>query len=162
MVRLLRNLGIRAFWHDEYAKNIFAKSYYDTLQSTYDLIISFEVFEHLPNPLQTLESMLQKSKNILFSTLLIPEDIPKYHGEKIWWYYGFEHGQHISFYTQEALSYLAKKHNLYYYGYQDIHIISQHQINQFIFKICIRFATKGLFQILLKINNFLQKVKNQN
>jgi tetratricopeptide (TPR) repeat protein len=113
-VRLMRDYGFNYFWFDEHCENLFAKTFEIDVkvESPYDLVTAFELFEHLVDPIPEIEKMLKLSRNILFSTELIPATNPK-PGE--WWYYGLEHGQHVSFYTLKALGTIAKKYNLNYY-----------------------------------------------
>jgi len=59
-----------------------------------DVITAFEIFEHFVNPLEDLEKIFSISHNVIFSTELLPNPVPK---PNEWWYYGLEHGQHISF-----------------------------------------------------------------
>lgn len=146
MVRMLRDDGLDAYWYDEYAQNIFAKPFVIDKDSKYNLITSFEVFEHLPNPLQDIEKMLSFSNTILFSTLLIPQPIPPMQ----WWYYGFQHGQHISFYSKQTLKFIAQKYNLHYIGTNNIHIFSKKRINPVLFHLTLQFAKYGLYFLVKK------------
>ena len=146
MTRMLRDDGWDAYWHDEYAQNIFAKSFVREKNKKYDLITSFEVFEHLPNPLDDIEKMLEISDNILFSTLLMPQAIPSHD----WWYYGFNHGQHISFYSRQTLETIARKFKLNYTGTKHIHIFSKKKINPLFAYFYIRFSNYGLYPIIKK------------
>ena len=86
-VRIMRDKGFNFLWNDLYTENIFARGFdfHSTQNKTIELITAFEAFEHFQNPLQELESMYVISRNIFFSTLLIPTDIP----DKNWWYYAF-------------------------------------------------------------------------
>ena len=59
--------------------------------------------------------MLKISKNILFTTTLLPSPVPK---PGTWWYYGLEHGQHVSFYSLETLQSIAKHFNLHFFSNQ--------------------------------------------
>lgn len=143
MTRMLRDDGLDAYWWDEYAQNIFAKTFIRDKNQHYNLITSFELLEHLPNPLLDIQNMLGFSDNILFSTLLVPQPIPPKH----WWYYGFQHGQHISFYSKSTLEFIAKKYKLHYVGTNSIHLFSQKKINPLSFYFLIRFANYGLYFI---------------
>lgn len=145
---MLRDVGIDAFWFDKYATNIFAKTFEYNNKIQPDIITCFEVFEHLPNPIEEIEKMLNITPNILFSTLLLPEKIPPIKGNKKWWYYGFEHGQHISFFAHNTLKTIAKKYNLNLYSFQDIHLLTKNSINHSLFKLFILLSNKGLFSIL--------------
>lgn len=145
LVRMLRDIGFSTFYYDAYAQNIFAKPFTFCHQTPIDLIVSFEVFEHLEDPQKTLESLLKISKNILFSTELIPSEVPPFNGEQTWWYYGFSHGQHISFYSYKSLEVLAKKHQLYFYSYRNIHLFTTKKFPKFIFKSIIILSKIGLY-----------------
>lgn len=111
--RLMRDIGFDFYWHDPFTKNLFARGFeYNDNISNIELITSFECFEHLVKPLTELNRMLQISHHILFSTQLLPAPIP---APGNWWYYGLEHGQHISFYTVKTLTYLARINGLNFY-----------------------------------------------
>lgn len=149
LVRLLRDVGIESLWSDEYCENLFARGFEYNERKKYNLALgtSFEVFEHLPNPKESIDAMLRICPNLLFSTELLPLDIPIFSGKNKWWYYGFEHGQHISFYTQKSLEIIAKSHNLYFISYGNIHCMSEQKINPFLFAWIIRLSHKGLFSL---------------
>lgn len=153
LVRLLRDVGIEAFWQDEYCQNIFARGFEWDCNTKPTLLTSFEVFEHLPNPMEQISAMFAVCPNILFSTELLPCPIPQYNGKDTWWYYGFEHGQHINFYTKQTLEYIAKQKGVFLSSYRGIHLFSQHKVNPVLFATLIRFANKGAFWIL---KHFLQ------
>lgn len=166
-MRLLRDSGIEAFWEDRYCQNIFARGFewendnprLLRLDSAYNaadnanqaqiptpyLATSFEVFEHLPNPREEIESMLSRTPNLLFSTELLPSSIPESSGENAWWYYGFEHGQHISFYSRESLEFIARQMGLYFCSYGSLHLFSSKKIHPLAFKLVAKLAGKGLF-----------------
>ena len=132
-VRLMRDIGLNFKWQDNFSQNLLARGFeYSDKDSEIELITAFEVFEHFVNPLEEIEKMLKISKNILFSTLLLPKDIPE---PDKWWYYGFNHGQHISFYSQKTFQFIAKKYGLNYYtDNNSIHFLTTRKINRFIFK----------------------------
>ncbi len=81
----------------------------DQENEQFELLTAFEVFEHLVDPLAEVEQMLRLSPNILFSTFLVPQATPTIDE---WWYYGPEHGQHVSLYTREALRRLGEHFGL--------------------------------------------------
>ncbi|MBK8945498.1 MAG: class I SAM-dependent methyltransferase [Ignavibacteriae bacterium] len=131
--RLMRDNGFDFYWHDPYTQNIFSKGF-ELNESTnnFELVTAFECFEHFVNPLDEIKKITKFSRNILFSTNLLPNPIPK--PEK-WWYYGLEHGQHLSFYTKETLEYLAKvfELNLYSPG-KILHLLTEKKTNKNIYK----------------------------
>src|SRR5680860_251113 len=111
-VRLMRDIGLDFKWQDNFSQNLLARGFeYCENDKKIELITAFEVFEHFVNPLEEIEKMLKISKNILFSTTLLPEGVP---ASKDWWYYGFNHGQHVSFYSKKTFEVIAKKYNLNY------------------------------------------------
>lgn len=147
-MRLLRDVGIESYWSDEYCENLFARGFewQENIKPT--LATCFEVFEHLPNPREQIDSMLKICPNLLFSTELLPCPIPESNGANAWWYYGFSHGQHISFYTYKSLELIAKAHNLHFCSYGGLHLFSQVYISPLHFKWLIRLAHHGLFALV--------------
>ena len=57
-----------------------------------------------------MEKLFGFAPNILLTTNIIADPAPE-PGE--WWYYGLDHGQHIGFYRERTLQYLAKKFGLH-------------------------------------------------
>lgn len=150
LVRLLRDVGIDSYWSDKYCENLFARGFEWDSNTTPTMATCFEVFEHLPNPREEIDSMLKICPNLLFSTELLPCPIPESSGTNTWWYYGFSHGQHISFYTYQSLELIAKNHNLYFYSYGGLHLFSQKRIAPSYFKWIVRLAHRGLFTFIKK------------
>lgn len=148
--RLMRDMGFDFKWFDPYCENILAKSFeYDnSIDTNIELITSFEVFEHLVNPLEELNKMLNISRNIIFSTEFLPKEIP----DKDWWYYAFEHGQHISFYSSKTFQYISKKMNLNFYDFYHLKILTEKKLNKFLIKSLIKFSKFDWFFILKKLN----------
>ena len=115
LVRLLRDIGVNAFWSDPYCQNLVAKGfeYVNTNHlntKKVNLITAFESFEHFVRPYDEMIKLLDVAPNILLTTNIIPDPAPL---PSNWWYYGLEHGQHIGFYRLRTLQYLADKFGLY-------------------------------------------------
>jgi hypothetical protein len=110
-VRMMRDRGFNFFRQDSYCANLFAEGFDADLSEnpSYELVTAFEVFEHLVNPFKEIEKMMRFSRNIFFSTLLLPEPAPAL--DK-WWYFSLREGQHVSFYTLESLRQIAKHFDL--------------------------------------------------
>lgn len=70
--------------------------------------------------------MLQLSNTIIFSTEILPKPVPK---PDDWWYYAFEHGQHISFYLLRTLNYLADKFDLNLFITTDLFILTKRSLS---------------------------------
>ena len=126
--RLMRDLGFDFYWHDPYTQNLFANGFEKDLDNNakFELVTAFEVFEHFINPKEEFAKMIELSDTIVFSTELLPQEIPD---PKTWWYYGFDHGQHISFYSQYTLRYLANQFEMNYYDINGIHIFTRKKFN---------------------------------
>ena len=148
--RLTRDIGFDFYWYDPYTKNLFANGFEKNLKfnSRFELLTAFEVFEHLVNPKEELEKMLEFSDTIIFSTELMPQEVPD---PKDWWYYGFNHGQHISFYTEKTLNSLANQFKLNYYYIDEIHILTKRKFNNSVLILMKKLRNYGLFQIVKKV-----------
>ena len=135
----MRDLGLDFYGYDKYCQNIFYQGWEGEInkQQKYEIITAFEVFEHFINPLAEIENILQHTRNILFSTQLLPSNNPR---PKDWWYYALEEGQHISIYTTKALSVIGQKFklNLYSDG-ESLHLLTEKSLShsefQNIFKV---------------------------
>lgn len=111
-VRLMRDIRFQFDWYDKFCQNLLAPEF-PLQHQPYELVTAFELFEHLVNPLEEISNILKFSRNILFSTELLPPDNPQ---PEQWWYYALNQGQHISFFTPESLSIIAVKLNLNCYS----------------------------------------------
>ena len=147
--RLMRDIGFDFYWHDIYTQNLLAKGFEaDTNQDfKYEIVTAFEVFEHLVDPKEEITKMLQKSDTIVFSTELLPTNIPD---PNSWWYYGFEHGQHISFYSKNTLAWLANHFGLKYYYINGIHLLTSKKVNHPALVVEKKLCNYGLFAFIKK------------
>ena len=110
-VRLMRDKGLDWYWQDEYCQNLFAQGAElgNCAEHRFDLLSTFEVFEHLVEPMKEIEKMLKFAPTIVFSTLLSPR--PKILPSE-WWYYSLHHGQHVALYSSKALKVIAQEFGL--------------------------------------------------
>ena len=149
--RLMRDIGFDIFWNDKYSKNLLARGFEYNEDSKYELLTSFESFEHFTNPLEDIENMLSISDNILISTTLTPIQMPL---PAEWDYFALEHGQHISFYSIKTMQYIANKYSLNFYtNGKNIHLFTKKKMSNSIFKILYissRFGLASIFKLLLK------------
>lgn len=111
--RLMRDIGFDFYSCDPYTKNIFSTSFSSDLCGNFSAVTALEVFEHLPNPLETLFNLLNYSDTIAIGTNLL-ESHPDKNYEN-WSYLGLEHGQHITFYSLDTMKVLAEKFHLHLY-----------------------------------------------
>lgn len=136
-VRLMRDAGFDFWWMDKYARNVFARGF-EAPQGPFELLTAFEVFEHLVQPATELEQMLAHSRNVLFTTVLLPEAPPP-PGQ--WWYYGLEHGQHVALYTPAALQALAARFGLRSCSSGELHLFTAQNINPAQLRRTMKWAT---------------------
>lgn len=131
-VRRMRDLGVNFKLYDAHCENIFAKGHEVDIASpsNFELLTAFEVVEHLENPLETFETFKRLSKNILFSTCIVPEPAPTIGN---WWYYAPEHGQHICFYTRRSLQVIATRLGLNLYSHDDTHYMTANRMSPSLF-----------------------------
>ncbi len=126
--RIMRDVGFDFYWYDPHTSNLFARGFEYSDDHTIDVITSFESFEHFIEPLEDITKMVSISNNIIFTTKLLPHPVPLLNE---WWYYGLEHGQHVSFYSHEALELIAKQFQLNYYSVKNVHILTKKNFNKF-------------------------------
>lgn len=147
-VRLMRDQGFDFYRYDPLCENLFADGFEANPSTDYTLLTAWEVFEHLQEPLAEIEKMLSFSRNLFFSTVLL-QSPPRLLTE--WWYYGLEHGQHISFYSLESLKVIAQKFNLkVHYSNNSLHFMGDPQINPLLVKIALDSRFKWVQRILAK------------
>ncbi|MCK4664987.1 MAG: class I SAM-dependent methyltransferase [Bacteroidales bacterium] len=154
-VRLMRDKGFHFYWHDIYENNIFAFGFdvKKIVKNNYELLIAFEVFEHLVDPVKEIKKMFKFSNNILFSTALQPDK--EIHNINDWWYFAPEGGQHISFYTLNSLEYISRKFNAYLFSNgNNIHLLSK-TIKKF------KFPSRKSQNIMMRIINKIAKKKTK-
>ena len=131
LVRMLRDIGIDAYWSDPFCENLVCRGFEDSGERS-DLVTAFEAFEHFVDPVKEVGSMLDIAPNILFSTSLIAEPAPP---PSEWWYYGLDHGQHVGFFRVQTLEYLAEKFgkNLMTDG-NSMHFLTEDKYSPFVWK----------------------------
>lgn len=147
--RLMRDIGFDFYWQDLHCDNLISRGfeYNPELTKNVELLTAFEVFEHLVNPFEEIRKMIEISGNIVFSTQILPSQPPE---PKQWWYYGFEHGQHVSFYSHKSLSFIAEKMGLNFYSYKDVHMFTKKNFSYSLFKSLILLTKLGLFLYVKK------------
>lgn len=132
-VRLMRDAGYDFHLYDRYCDNLFAQGFAATASGSFHLVTAFEVVEHMRNPLDEMEQILACSPNVLFTTevLPVPPPLPGH-----WWYFGLNHGQHISFFTSASLETMARKLSLNHYtNGKSIHLFTKKKLSPLIFKL---------------------------
>lgn len=132
--RIMRDYGLDFLWDDIYVPNLFAESfeYSKRPDAKISALTCFECFEHLPKPLEEISKMLAITETVFFSTLLKPAGICP---SEDWIYYGFNHGQHVAFYSEKTMKYIARKHNLNFYtDGANVHLLTKKMLPRFILR----------------------------
>lgn len=157
LVRLMRDAGYDFHLYDKYCKNIFAPGFgvAEGENGCYDLVTAFEFLEHTRDPLEELRRILCRSRNILFTTEIHPASVPF---PEDWWYYGLEHGQHISLFTLKSLGILAGKLSLNFYtNGTSIHLFTEKQLPPFLFNLALKYPIASLLKLLCRRPSFLAR-----
>lgn len=148
-VRLMRDLGFKFFWMDKYCDNIFSKSYEGNLNRTYSIVTSFEFIEHTVNPMEEIKNIFDKTDTWIFSTELLPSSIPDIN----WWYYSFNTGQHISFFSHKTFENIAIQLNLNYYCFGGLHVLTRNKISKIkllLIKLCCFSKVSFIIQFIFR------------
>ena len=148
--RLMRDIGFDFLWKDPHTQNLLANGFEYNGDSNlkFELITAFEVFEHLTDPKTEIEKMLEITDSIILSTELLPVEVPD---PKNWWYFGFEHGQHITFFSEKTFIYLSKKYNLNYYYIDGIILLTKRKLNPSKLFLLKKMRNYGLLQYVKKM-----------
>jgi len=152
--RQMRDIGFDYYWHDPYTKNELSRGFEGSLDKKYEVVTTFESFEHFENPLDEVEKILKFTDTIILTTDLISNPAPA-HSQ--WWYYGSEHGQHIAFHSKGSFKVMAKKFGLNYHNAMNVHILTKKKIGflgtQFL---KFKFAKHLLYLGFFFINPFIK------
>jgi hypothetical protein len=110
---------------------------------SYNFCTAFEVFEHTPNPVGTLENLLgmaSRDKLFIYLSTTVHDDAVSDSSRLAWSYAGPRNG-HISLYSRKSLKILAGKFNLDYHSAQNkqnTHIltrnINERQVRSLMFR----------------------------
>ena len=153
-VRLMRDAGFRFLHYDKFSPNLFAQGFEATEgEKRYEMVTAIELFEHFAHPLEEIDRLLRFSRNIFFSTELVPPNEPE-PGE--WHYFGLEHGQHVAFYTPGALSIIADKFNLRLYSNgKSLHLVTEKNISRPLFRLIVHYKVARLFDLFTPAKSLL-------
>ena len=152
-VRDMRDRGYDFRLLDKYTPNLFASGYeWEKLPAgtKAELITSFEVLEHLPDPHAGLGEILEHGSELLFSTSIQPAGIQS---PADWDYFALQDGQHIALHTVESLRRLGARHGLYLHSnHRYLHLYSRsnaptmRSLFPWVSRLKIAHATQLMFQ----------------
>ncbi len=121
--RLMRDIGFDFRTYDPHTPNVHARGFEARPEERgFEVVTCFESFEHFVQPPAELEKLLLMSRNVVFSTELLPSPPPR---PEDWWYYGLAHGQHIGFYERRTLEHLAGRHGLALRSFGPLHLMTE-------------------------------------
>jgi hypothetical protein len=146
-VRLMRDAGFDFRWYDLHATNDYARGFEHKDGEKYGLATCFEVFEHLSDPIDQLADVMRLSPNVLVSTELLPEPPPKVAN---WWYYLPSHGQHVSFYTLNALRAVARHFERNLLSRGSIHLFTKEPKSEFLFRLAMNSKVSRALRVFRK------------
>lgn len=149
-VRLMRDKGLNFYWNDKYCNNWVANGFEADMSLHYDGLTMFECLEHLPNPLESVSELSRLSDVLIFSTELLPCEVP----DQSWWYYSFETGQHIGFFSEKTLYYLANELKYHYFSIGSIHVFSRNKISWWRIKLLTYLLNKN--RLMLMFSKFIK------
>lgn len=136
LCRLLRDHGIHCFVRDKYAEPTYAQGFTRPDFQRPDLVIASEVIEHYARPREELDELFGLQPHVLLvTTTLFTGQGPD------WWYLAPESGQHVFFYSREALELVAAKH-----GYT---LLTSGAVLLFVRKERLRASSRWLARLLL-------------
>lgn len=145
-VRLMRDSGFDFYWSDPFTQNLIARGFEYTGEERIELLTVFECFEHFSDPIKEIETMLKISKNVLFSTRIFKGTPPD---PDQWWYYYLNTGQHISFYSEKTLQFIAQKYNLFLNtNHKSFHLFSTKKLSNVYFNFLLGLSQLGMVTVL--------------
>jgi hypothetical protein len=136
LVRLMRDRGFEFSWYDRHATNDYAGGFEHRSGETYDFLTSFEVLEHLADPVAELSTMMSLSPDVFVSTVLLPDPAPRI---SEWWYYVPAGGQHISFYTLDSLRVIAQRFGRTLLSHGPFHLFTRSPSSRLLFQCATRY-----------------------
>jgi hypothetical protein len=104
--RILRDYNINCFSSDKYSNNLYSRIFTKPNFKNPDLLTCFEAVEHFENPKEELEKIFKLNPRMfLFTTSIYNKQ------DQNWDYLEYQTGQHIFFFSKDAIKKIGKKYN---------------------------------------------------
>ena len=125
LTRMLRDRGVDCWHADPYCQNIHARGFAAQLEDREDwaAVLAVEVLEHLEDPWKFFRAAAERTDVIVATTEVVSVPAP---APEDWWYWAPEHGQHISFYSRQALQHVGRVLGMHYVGVGRTHVWVRH------------------------------------
>jgi hypothetical protein len=150
LTRLMRDAGFQFFSTDPFTVNIHARGFEHTPGNTVDLVSLVEVVEHIEYPFDFFREIITAADP---TTIIFTQDLHNSTNSADWWYFMSDTGQHISFYSEVTLNFLAKNLNMKWFKYADFYVFTK--LN----KRRIRNSIELVYRI--QIPRFLRKFRSE-
>jgi hypothetical protein len=150
---MMRDKGFDFLWRDLYASNDYARGFEYRNGESCDFLTSFEVLEHLVDPLEELSTMMALSDNVFVSTLPLPDPPPRL---SEWWYYVPSTGQHISFYTPKSLQAVARRFGRHLLSHGGYHLFTKRPINRLLFRVAMSYKASLILRPLSRRRGLIE------
>lgn len=123
LTRMLRDRGVDCWHSDPRCPNIHARGFEASLEERdrWAAVLAVEVIEHLEQPWTFFRAAAERTDVIVATTEVV--SVPAPHD---WWYWAPEHGQHVSFYSREALGHVGQVLGMRYLGLGRVHMWMRH------------------------------------
>jgi hypothetical protein len=103
-VRMMRDKGLDFGLCDKYAQNLFARGFDTDVSHRFDLLTTFEVFEHFASAGSDLQAIFSPQHDFVLAGTVLHRG----HREG-WWYYAPEGGQHVAFYSVATMRHIGAR-----------------------------------------------------
>ncbi|PTX97142.1 class I SAM-dependent methyltransferase [Spartobacteria bacterium LR76] len=156
-VRHMRDMGYEFYGYDAHCVSLFAPDFLREARSPerYELVTAFEVFEHLVDPVADLRRIFDLTDSLLFSTFLLPRQTPK---TNEWWYYGLDHGQHVSFYSATTVKKIGEMLGCNAYHLNDsLHLLTRRNLHPQLLRLLGKRKLQGLYALFPQRRSLLPK-----
>jgi hypothetical protein len=140
LCRMLRDIGFDARLSDQYARNEIARGFDDRGEQP-DIMCSFEVAEHFPDPRAGMAAILGRNAAVC----IVGTEIYRGQG-KDWWYVSPLSGQHVFFYSNAGMQILADQYGYVYERVGSMHFFLKIPLTRWQSSLLWRMVSRGVLR----------------